>query len=244
MKIKKGDRVLLVGKKNYLITAEKRQFSTEYGNFDLGKLIGKNYGVKISTHLGKEYHAIEPRVPDLQRKIKRMPQVIMKKDAGVIASYTGLNKEDLVVEAGTGSGMLTIFLAGIVKKVVSYEKREEFQKVAKGNLEKCGIKNVTLKLRDVEKGIKEKNVDVVILDLGAPEQVIQHARKALTPGGFLVVYSPVVEQITRIRDIMEGFGDIETVEIMKREWDVGGNKTRPKTRMLGHTAFLTFARKL
>ena len=243
MKIKKGSRVLLVGNKNYLVTVEKRQFSTEYGNFDLGELVGKSYGIGISTHMGKKFHAIGARTPDLLRKIKRMPQVIMKKDAGVIASYTGLNKEDFVVEAGTGSGALTIFLAGIVKKVVSYEKREEFQKVAKGNLEKCGIRNVRLKLGDVEEGIKEKDADVVVLDLGAPERAIPHARKALKPGGFLVVYSPVVEQVTRIRDVMEGFADIETVEIIKREWDVGNNKTRPRTRMLGHTAFLTFARK-
>lgn len=244
MKIKKGNRVLLVGKKNYLVTVEKRQFSTEYGNFDLGSLIGKEYGTKISTHMGKKYHAIEARTPDLLRKIKRMPQVIMKKDAGVIASYTGLNKGDIVVEAGTGSGAMTIFLAGIVKKVISYERREEFQKVAKENLEKCGIKNVKLKLGDVEKGIKEKDIDVVILDLGAPEKVIPHAKKVLKPGGFLVVYSPVVEQITRIRDVMSGFAEIETIEIIKREWDVGDNKTRPRTRMLGHTAFLTFARKV
>lgn len=244
MKIKKNQRVLLLGKRSYLVKAENKKFHTELGVFDLKKLLGKNFGSKIKTNINNEFYAIEPRTPDLLRKIKRMPQIITLKDAGIIASYTGLNKEDVVVEAGAGSGALTIFLAGIVKKVYAYEIRKDFYKIAKENLKKCCIKNVVLKLGDAEKKISEKDVDVVILDLGSPEKVIENARKALKAGGFLVIYSPVIEQVLRVYENLKGFANVETKEIIERKWEIGNNKTRPRTRMLGHTGFLTFARKV
>lgn len=244
MKIKKNQRVLLVGKRGYLVKAEDKKFGTELGEFDLKKLIGKNFGSRIKTNINNEFFAIEPRTPDLLRKIKRMPQIITLKDAGIIAAYCGLNKKDIVVEAGAGSGALTIFLAGIVKKVYAYELRKDFYKVVKENLKKCGIKNVVLKLGDVEKKISEKDVDVVVLDMGSPEKVIESARKALKPGGFLVVYSPVIEQILRVYENLKDFANVETKEIIERKWEIGNNKTRPRTRMLGHTGFLIFARKV
>jgi len=232
-------KVLLVGKKKYLVE-KKGNFSTQYGQLDLGKA---KVGKKIKTHMGEEFHVVEPRPVDLLRKIKRAPQIVTFKDCGMIAGYTGLNKKDVVVEAGAGSAALTIFLAGIVKKVHSYEVREEFYKVAKGNLVRCGIKNVDLKNKDV-KGCKEKDVDVFVLDMGGPEKVVGVAKKALKPGGFLVVYSPVVEQVQRVYEKLEGFVDVETRECITRKWDIGKNKTRPQTQRVGHTAFLTFARKV
>lgn len=241
--IKKGEQVLLMGQKSYLVKAEGR-FSTEFGEFDLSKLVRRRFGTLIKTHLGREFVAVEPRICDMLRKIKRMPQVVMPKDAGMIAGITGLSKKDRVVDAGTGSGALTIFLAGIAKKVYTYERRSEFADVARRNFEKCGLENVVLKVKDVELGIDEKDVDLVTLDMGSPERVVMAAYKALKPGGFLVVYSPVVEQVQRVYDAMEGFTDVSTIECIKREWEIGSNKTRPRTRMLGHTAFLTFARKL
>jgi len=231
-------KILLIGKRNYLLDKSQKKFSTQYGELDLTKA---KVGKKIKTHLGESFNVVEPRSVDLLRKIKRAPQVIMAKDAGLITAFTGLTKKDVVVEAGAGSGMLTIFLAGIVKKVHSYEIRKDFYDVVKGNLEKCSVKNVELKNQDVGK-CKEKDVDVFILDMGSPEEHVKTAHKALKPGGFLVVYSPVIEQVLRLR--LEGFSSIETRECILRNWDVGNNKTRPRTRMLGHTGFVTFARKI
>lgn len=238
--IKTDEKILLLGEKKYLIKAEKRKFSTEFGEIDLGKLIGKKFGTKIKSHLGKEFTAVEPSLPDILRKIKRGPQIITLKDAGLIASFTGLNKKSKVIEAGSGSGHLTIFLSKIADKVYSYEKREKFYEIAKKNIEDLNLKNVKIKNEDVKK-CKEKNIDVFILDLGSPERHIETARKALKPGGYLVVYSPVIEQAQRLN--LEEFTEIETVECILREWNVGNNRTRPKTRSIGHTAFLTFARK-
>lgn len=230
-------KILLIGKRNYLVEP-KGKFSTQFGELDLSKA---KVGKKIKTHLGEEFFVVEPRVPDLLKKIKRMPQVITPKDAGFIASYTGIGKSDTVVEAGAGSGMLTIFLANIAKKVYSYEVREDFYKVVKENLEKCKVKNVVLKNSDVEK-CREKDMGVFILDLGNPEKYLDVARKALKPGGFLVIYSPVIEQVQRLD--FKGFANIETKELIERKWEVARNRTRPRTRMLGHTAFITFARKV
>lgn len=230
-------KVLLIGKRNYLVEP-KGKFGTQFGELDLSKA---KVGKKIKTHLKEEFHVVDPRTPDLLKKIKRMPQVITLKDAGLIASYTGIGKNDTVIEAGAGSGMLTIFLANIAKKVYSYEIREDFYKVVKGNLERCNVKNVTLKNSDVSK-CKEKNADVFILDLGSPEKYLNVARKALKPGGFLVSYSPVIEQVQRLD--FKGFANIETRELIERKWEVSKNKTRPRTRMLGHTGFITFARKI
>jgi len=102
------------------------------------------------------------------------------------------------------------------------------------------VNNVALENKDVLK-CKEKDVDVFILDMASPEKCLKVAHRALKAGGFLVVYSPVLEQVQRLD--FSKFENVETVECILRKWDIGGNKTRPKTRMLGHTGFLTFARK-
>lgn len=243
--VKVGEYVLLAGEKSYVVKVEKgKKFSTQYGEIDLGGLVRKKYGTEVETHLGKKFRVLGVRQPDMLRKVRRAPQVVLAKDAGVIAGKVGLCKEDKVVEAGTGSGYLTIFLAGVASKVYSYEVRQDFYKVAKKNLELCGVGNVVLKNKDVCEGISEKNVDVVVLDMGSPEKAVDEARKCLKPGGFLAVYSPVLEQAGRVVDEMgDGFCFVETIECIERKWDVGENKTRPRTRMLGHTAFLTFGRR-
>jgi len=243
MAIKKGDLVLLMGQRNYLVKAQDK-FSTQFGEINLDKLVRRKYGTKIKSHMGKEFIVVQPRTCDLLKKIKRMPQIVMPKDAGMIAGITGLTKRDKVVDAGTGSGALTIFLAGIVEKVYTYERRPEFASIARENFKKCGLTNVVLREKDIEKGIQEKEVDVITLDMGSPEKAIKHAHKALKPGGFVVVYSPVVEQILKVQNAMKGFSEVKTIECIKRDWEVGNNKTRPRTRMIGHTAFLTFGRKI
>ena len=237
--IKKNALICLIGEKKYIIKA-KGEFSTQYGQIDLDKIIGKKYGTTIKSHLGKTFTVIEPRIVDL--KPKRLPQIVMRKDIGLIIGHTGLGKKDIVVEAGTGSGVMTTALANIAKKVYTYEIREDFFKVASENLK--GFRNIEMANRDICQGIKEKDVDVVILDMGAPQEAVKEACKALKPGGFLVVYSPVLEQVERVYAELDKFSWVRTIEGIEREWEIGNNRTRPKTRMLGHTAFITFARKI
>ncbi|MFC1454670.1 tRNA (adenine-N1)-methyltransferase [Candidatus Undinarchaeota archaeon] len=241
--MKIGDWIVLAGPRRYVLKLEKKKFSTQHGEIDLAKLVGKKFGTRIKSHMGVEFVCFEARQPDLLRKIKRMPQIVTFKDAGIIASYTGLNKEDVVIEAGTGSAALCIFMSGIAKKIYTHEIREDFFEGVKKNLEMVGAKNVVLRNKDITKGVREK-CDVFVLDMGSPELAIDTVKKSLKPGGFLVVYSPVIEQVQRVYKVLdEGFTEIRTKEIIEREWDIGNNKTRPMTQKIGHTAFLTFARK-
>ena len=150
--IEEGDLVLLVHKKkSFLLKATKREFHSHFGVVNLSELIGKMYGTEVLSHSGEEFAVLKPTFTDFIRKMRKMPQVIQPKDAAQIIAYTGLSSHDTVVEGGAGSGALTVFLASVVNPgiVYSYENREEFLKVAQGNIEQFGIRNVHFKLKDI-----------------------------------------------------------------------------------------------
>jgi tRNA (adenine57-N1/adenine58-N1)-methyltransferase len=242
-KIKKESLILLIGKKHYLIMPIK--FSCEFGFADLRKLAGKKFGTKV--RIGKEeFTVVKPGVVDFLRKASRGPQVILPKDAGLILSVTGCSPGWKVVDAGTGSGFLTMFLGNLGCDVYGYEKNKEFYKISKKNVERFGLKNVFLKNADITKGIKEKDVDMITLDMKNPEKVVKHAFKALRPGGWLAVYSMHVEEMSKVcKEARKyDFVDIKILECLHREWQSVKQFTRPKNFMLAHTGFLTFARKL
>ena len=242
MKISKEKMILLLGKeKNYVV--KPILFSCEYGTFDLRKLVGKNFGTKIK--IGKEeFTVVKPNIIDLLRKAKRGPQVILPKDSALITSITGCSPDWKVVDAGTGSGFLALFLANIGCKVYSYEKSKEFYEIAKKNMKNFNL-DVKLKKYDITKGIKEKNVDLITLDMKNPERVVKHAFKALKSGGWIAVYSMHIEEVKKVYNELKkyDFVDIKILENIQREWQTIKQFTRPKTYMLAHTGFLTFARK-
>jgi tRNA (adenine57-N1/adenine58-N1)-methyltransferase len=161
-------------------------------------------------------------------------------------AYTGISPDSLIVDAGTGSGFLAIFLAYYCRegKVVTYEKRSDFAKVAKKNVKLSGLKNIVVKEKDVFKGIEEKNVDLISLDMKGVENVIKMSFDALKTGGWLVVYSPYIEQVILVREEIEkmNFRQIKSVENIVREWRVGRH-TLPEVSGVMHTGWLTFARK-
>lgn len=183
---------------------------------------------------------------DFLRKAKRGPQVILRKDFGIIVAETGCNQNWKVVDAGTGSGFLTLLLGNLGCKVYTYEKEERFYKIAKKNIKNSGLKNIKIKNSDITKGIKEKNLDMITLDMKTPEKVIKHAYKSLKSGGWLVIYSMHIEQIQRVWKELKkyDFENPKILENIQRGWQIEGRTfTRPKTHMLAHTGFLTFARK-
>ena len=242
--------VLLISKENsYLAEVSSGKLNTKDGIFDLSLLKQKNYGDRIKTHLGKEFTIVKPNITDiLERKAKRMPQVMLPKDIALIIAYTGISPGSLVIDAGTGSGFAAIFIANYIKpgKVITYEKNKKFAKIAKENIKASGLSEfIKLKEKDISKGIDEKNVDLVNLDLKDAEKVVEHAYNALKPGGWLVVYSPYIEQVSSVvRKIEEkNFSNLKIVENVVREWQVE-KYTRPKSFGLMHTGFLTFARKI
>src|SRR3989344_1156962 len=133
----------------------------------------------ITSNIGKEFKVLEPHFTDLIKKATRGPQIITNKDIGLILTETGLNKTSIVLESGTGSGFLTCHLAKIVKKVITYERRDDFQKIAKDNGALLGFKNITFKLKDIYEGIEEKNIDTIVLDLPEPWRVVESSFTAL-----------------------------------------------------------------
>lgn len=226
--------------KTYLVKANE-DIHTKDGVIKKEKL---KFNSIVETHLGKKFFVLRPNIIDFIKKAKLGPQRISLKDCGLIAAYTGISSGSKVLDAGTGSGVLAMFLANIVtpKKLVSYEIREDFAKIAKENFKKAGIKNIILKMKNIYEGISEKNLDLITLDLPEPWRVIEHAKKSLKVGGYLVAYSPSIEQTKKFFNSLGESFYSETIECLVREWDM--EVLRPYSTMLAHTGFITFARFL
>jgi tRNA (adenine57-N1/adenine58-N1)-methyltransferase len=245
--VKELDREVTVSKPGiYYVDSLDRDYHTEYGIIKKKDLLKKD-GSRIRSNLGKEFYIFSPSFIDKYRKIKRSAQIIPLKDAAFIIAETGINAESTVVDAGAGSAALACFLAHIVKRVVTYEIRDDFYEISRENIELLGLKNLALKKKDVYKGIDEKHVDLVTLDLPEPWKAIISASKALRPGGFLVAYNPSITQITDFVNELRKHDDFDlakVAELIERNWEVDGRKVRPKTHPIGHSGFLVFARKL
>ena len=168
------------------------------------------------------------------------------KDVAIIAFYSGISKNSKVLDAGSGSGLFSIAMAKMAKSVVSYERDKRFFGIAKRNSLLFGIKNIEFRNKDVYKGISEKELDAVVLDLPEPWKALKPAEKALKPGGSLVAYLPNISQTEKLikQSKKLSFGFAKTIEVIEREWVVDELRLRPSHHMYGHTAFLTFMRKL
>ncbi|MEM2900701.1 MAG: tRNA (adenine-N1)-methyltransferase [Thermoplasmata archaeon] len=219
------------------------------GVLNLSNLIGKRYGSSIEMGR-KKYYLMRPNIVDKIETIKRKAQIINPKDSAIITMYSGIGAGDTVIEAGIGSGALTIALCDRVRpdgKVISYEIKEEFVNLAKKNLEEVGLDHLhEVKLKDITKGIDEKDVDAIVLDLPEPWEAIPHAYHALIPGGSLAVYSPTVPQMElSVKKMWEaGFVEVKPFEILQRDWFIAEKSTRPSFDMQGHTAFIVVGRKI
>ncbi len=249
MKIKLNDKVLLVNNsESHLFVVERRKVNIQSGIVNLGEVIGKSFGYKIKTHIGKEFITVKPTLLDIfEKSLTRGAQVILPKDAGMILAYTGIQNDSTVVDAGSGTGYLALFLANYLErgKVITYEKDRRFIKLSKNNFKISGFKNIKLRNSDVTKGINENNVDLVTLDLQDANKVIKHAYKSLKFGGWIVVYSPTIEHLVKILKEIKGvkFSNMRIIENIVREWQ-SEHTTRPKTMGLMHTGWITFARKM
>jgi tRNA (adenine57-N1/adenine58-N1)-methyltransferase catalytic subunit len=184
-------------------------------------------------------------LPESYKRLKRGPQVILPKDIGMIMAYTGVDRNYVCVDAGTGSGWLAISLARVCKEVTSYDIREEFVKIAERNKANEKLDNLILKTKDVTKGIKETNVDLVTLDMPNSNKVIKTAHKALKPNGYICGYLPHMEQVKDFVSELNKykFREIQTMEIIVRDMLVREEGVRPSTKGVWHTAYLVFAQK-
>lgn len=184
---------------------------------------------------------------DEYKSIRRDAQIITRKDLGFIIGFCGLTKDSIVVESGVGSGAATILFAKLCKKVYSYEIEQSNIEVAEENLERLKVKNATVRKGDFydPKVVKEKNADVVLLDLPEPWKALGTARKTVKLGGYIVAYTPSITQAAQfVNTLPEGILHERTTEIIDRDWKIKGDAVRPVTADIGHTAFLTIVRRI
>jgi tRNA (adenine57-N1/adenine58-N1)-methyltransferase len=222
---------------------------THLGILDTKELIGKQFGIHVKTTLGDELLVLRPTLEDMVMKFARHTQVIYPKDIGLILAKSGIHSGSYVLEAGTGSGAATAALAYIVQPqghVYSYDVNEDFQEVARKNLQKLGLLDfVTLKSKDAKQGFDEKDAHIALIDVGDPWELVRCARESLEPSGILVSVTPTTNQAEKLVEKMkdEDFAAIDTIEILLRNLEARAGMTRPSGRMIGHTAYVTFGRK-
>lgn len=253
MKIEEGSYVLLfhTSRKKWLTKVSlDRKMHTHIGIIDISSIIGMEYGSVVKTTEGKIVYLVEPTIHDFIMKSKRTTQIVYPKDLGYIAARTGLKNGSKVLEIGTGSAALTTFIASIVKPdghIHTYDINPDFITIAKENLEKAGMADyVTLHSQDPHEGGLIKDADIAIVDLGDPWTIINQIYYALKGSGCFVAICPSMNQVekTAVQLKQHGYIDIECVEIMIRNIEAREGMTRPSMRMIGHTAYLAFARKI
>ena len=252
-KIEESSYVLLfhTPRKKWLTkVAQDKKFHTHLGVIDVSSIIGMEYGSAIRTTEGKLIFLMEPTIHDFIMKSERKTQIVYPKDLGYIVARTGLKNGSKVLEVGTGSGALATFMASIVKPeghIYSFDVNSEFMEMAKRNLEKAGMaKYVTMHQHDPHQGVDIRNVDVATVDLGDPWTVVDQVYDALKGGGAFVAICPTMNQIERTAAQLKksGYADIDCVELMIRNIEAREGMTRPSMRMIGHTTYLVFARKV
>jgi tRNA (adenine57-N1/adenine58-N1)-methyltransferase len=248
-----GDLAELVGlrHKHFIITLKAgTKFETHRGVIRHDDLIGKAWGTQVFSHLGAPFFLLQPSLADLLNDLPRSTQILYPKDIGFILVTMGIGPGKKVIEAGTGSGAMTIAMAyavGAEGRVVSYEVRPDMQNLAKKNLERVGLAaRVDFKLRDIQSGFDETDGDAFFLDVPNPYDYIPQVRAALKPGGFLGCLLPTVNQVEQLLIALrrEHFAFIEVCEILARYYKAEPNRLRPTDRMVAHTGFLIFARKI
>jgi len=240
---------ILLNKKGKKFIAGTDDLHTDQGFIKIEEINASSSGDVLKTHLGHEFRVLDANINDYIDLMDRRCSIILPKDLGVMAAYTGLGCGQRVVEAGTGAGAATIFMANIVGEtghVYTYELREDFSQIAEKNVTNFGLSNVTFKCKDVSEGIEEKDIDLVFLDLPKPWDVIENARDSLKTGGFLVAYTPYIDQVKLFSRILKkrDFSNIKSLECLVRDIEVKDKGVRPSTRMTGHTGYLTFGRKI
>ncbi len=246
-----GERVMLIDAKDrhYLVTLkEGAAFHTHAGIVQHDDVIGSLEGSTIGSNTERRFVVLRPTLSDVVLKMPRGAQVIYPKDLGAILMQADVGPGMRVLEAGVGSGALSMTLLRAGASITAYEIREDFARDAERNVHAMLGEDVDYRIviRDVTTGIDEVDLDRVILDMPEPWAVVKHAEAALRPGGILLAYLPTINQTQLLRESLREhtFGLEETVEILRRTWHVDGRSVRPDHRMVAHTGFLTSARRL
>jgi tRNA (adenine57-N1/adenine58-N1)-methyltransferase len=241
-----GKKVLVTDSDtSYVVLDTSVDFHTKHGAVKKADFKKK----KLKTNKGIEMSCFDARFLDVYKKIKRTAQIMLLKEIGSVIVLTGIGKNTVVFDAGTGTGALSCFLANICKHVYTFDIDDKHMESAKDNAKMLNLKNITFAKRDiVEKGFPKKNADVITLDLREPWLCLEHAQKALKSGGFLVCYSPNITQMQKVvndnNKLKEPFVQVKTIETIERMWKIDGEIVRPQFGKIGHTGFFTVMRKV
>lgn len=255
-----GDRVQLTGPKGRMntITLEPgKQFHTQRGYIEHDALIGQPDGTVVSNTFGHEHLALRPLLQDFVMSMPRGAAIVYPKDAAAILAKADVFPGATVVEAGVGSGALSLWLLraiGQEGRLASFERREEFADIARGNVATFfgyQPENWSVTVGDLAEALpaafEPGTVDRVVLDMLAPWECVDEAAEALKPGGVLLCYVATVTQLSRVAEAIrdtELFTHPDADETIVRGWHVEGLAVRPDHRMIGHTGFLITARRL
>jgi len=252
-KAQEGDLVQLVGLRHkhfiFPLTVGGK-FHTHRGIVNHDDLIGLPWGSQVFSHMGSPFFLLQPMLGDILTDLPRNTQILYPKEIGFIMVTMGIGPGMRVMEAGTGSGSMTIAMAynvGAGGKVISYEQRPEMQNLARKNLTRMGlVERVEFKLRDIAAGFDETDVDAFFLDVANPYDYIPQVRAALKPGGFFCSLIPTFNQVEKLLYALrrQNFAFIEMCEILLRFYKAEPSRLRPTDRMVAHTGFMVFARRI
>jgi tRNA (adenine57-N1/adenine58-N1)-methyltransferase len=237
-----GDRVLLVGEgREFFVRAGPGTLGTDKGQLDLSQVVGCSGGDIIETHSGAKFTVRIPRPTDFFVYGKRSGAPMLPKDIGLVIAYTGMNHNDDVLDAGTGSGIAAIYFGGVARSVKTYEVRPEFSALAMKNITEAKLPNVEAVAKDFLEA--DGSYDVVHLDLQIQPEHVTHAYSLLRSGGYLACYTPFLEQMAIVVDAATGlFCEVHTHELIEREMTRSKRGSRPSTSV-SHSGYVTIARK-
>jgi len=255
-----GDRVQLTGPKGKLNTitlVAGGTFGTHRGDLRHDDIIGMEEGSVVRSGAGIEFLAFRPLLSDFALSMPRGAAIIYPKDSALIVTMGDIFPGARVIEAGVGSGGLSMYLLraiGPTGKLDSFERREEFALIAQANITThFGAKpeNWDVHLGDLQEElpnmIAPASVDRVVLDMLAPWECVAESAEVLVPGGMFIGYVATVTQLSRLTEELRSsghFNEPEAFESMIRDWHLQGLAVRPEHRMIGHTGFLVTARRL
>lgn len=238
-----------------LLVREDREYLRARGDTletDLGVLeipADADPGDTLETHLGEAFEVRELRGPDLFNHLDRTGAPMMPRDIGLVIGHTGIAAGDRVLDAGTGTGVLSAYLGRVGADVTTYERDAEFAEVARSNMEIAEVTDhVDVRVGDLSEAVDTlvadgERFDVLTLDTEDAPDVAVRADELLVPGGYLVAYVPFVEGTRAVVEAArESLGDVETFETIQRRMDFDERGSRPSTAGVGHTGYLVFAR--
>lgn len=252
--LKENDAVLFIDRKRrrYLKRLRAGRKITIRGDILADDLFGVPEGSHVKLSSGESFLVLRPTYADLVPNLPRQAQVIYPKDTGPMLLWGDVFPGATVIEGGIGAGAFTIALlraVGPYGRVISYELREDFAKMARDNVAAFfgDAPQWTLKIGDLYEGFEETQVDRMFLDVAEPGRAMAVAARALRPGGVLVCYVPTAIQLKDTVDALQDgphFAEVESFETLLRHWQVKGLSVRPLHRMVAHSAFIIVARRL